>query len=223
MKKYIDLLLSAFLAGCCIGIGGTVFLLVKDSFPAGNVVGALLFTIGLFTICTRGYHLFTGKVCPLFDNKPSYVIDLIIIWLGNLLGTSTIAVIMNLTRVTAVKKTAAVLVDTKMNDGYLSLFLLGIICNILIFIAADGYAKNPHELGKYLALFLGVSVFILCSTEHSIADMFYFAASGKLFTSPAQSFLRLFVITLGNTVGGVSFKVIEKLRTKLSQNATVKF
>ena len=68
MKRVGGLFLYAILAGFCIGLGGTVFLKLKDAFPGGNVVGALLFTIGLFTVCTRGYALFTGKACYLFDN-----------------------------------------------------------------------------------------------------------------------------------------------------------
>ena len=53
MRRVGGLFLFAILAGFCIGLGGTVFLRLRDAFPGGNVVGALLFTIGLFTICTR--------------------------------------------------------------------------------------------------------------------------------------------------------------------------
>lgn len=60
MKKYLRDFLLAILAGFSIGLGGTVFLRLKDAFTGGNVVGALLFAIGLFIICTRGYNLFTG-------------------------------------------------------------------------------------------------------------------------------------------------------------------
>ena len=55
MKK---IFLSAILAGAVIAFGGTVFLSVENT-----VVGSLFFTIGLFVVCTRGLHLFTGKVC----------------------------------------------------------------------------------------------------------------------------------------------------------------
>lgn len=52
MKK---IFLSAILAGMVIGFGGTVFLSVENT-----VIGSLFFTIGLFVVCTRGLHLFTG-------------------------------------------------------------------------------------------------------------------------------------------------------------------
>lgn len=141
MKRVGGLFLYAILAGFCIGLGGTVFLKLKDAFPGGNVVGALLFTIGLF--------------------------------------------------------------------------VLGILCNICIFIAVNGYANNPHQVGKYLALFLGVSVFILCGTEHSVADMYYWSVSGVLYAQPGESVLRLLIISLGNVVGGVFFPLMEKGKRRL--------
>ena len=51
MKKNLATFVYAILAGICIGLGGTVFLRVKDAFPGANIVGAILFGIGLFAIC----------------------------------------------------------------------------------------------------------------------------------------------------------------------------
>ena len=220
MKKYLSIFLYAILAGICIGLGGTVFLRVRDAFTGGTVVGALLFTVGLFTICTRGYNLFTGKACYLFDNKPVYLLTLLVIWVGNLLGCILLALVERATGIcgeNGINAVAASMVESKMAANLVSLFLLGIICNILIYIAVNGYAKAPHELGKYLSLFFGVMVFILCGTEHSIADMYYWSVSGVLFSAPAQSLLRIAVISLGNVVGGVCFPLVEKAYRKLSE------
>ena len=220
MKKYLSIFLYALLAGICIGLGGTVFLRLKDAFTAGNVVGAILFGIGLFTICTRGYNLFTGKACYIFDNKPDYLLTLLVIWVGNLLGCMFLGGIENLTGIcgteSGINVTAAGMVAGKMSASYLSLFILGFICNIFIYIAVNGYAKNPHEVGKYLALFLGVCVFILCGTEHSVADMYYWAVSGTLYSQFGQSILRIIIISLGNVVGGVTFPLVEKAYAKLT-------
>ncbi len=54
MKKHLATFVYAVLAGICIGLGGTVFLRVKDVFPGANIVGAILFGIGLFAICNPG-------------------------------------------------------------------------------------------------------------------------------------------------------------------------
>ena len=222
MKKYMSIFLYAILAGICIGLGGTVFLRVKDAFTGGNVVGALLFTVGLFTICTRGYNLFTGKACYLFDNKPSYLLTLLVIWIGNLLGCILLALVERATGIcgdSGINAVAAGMVEAKMSAGLGSLFLLGIICNILIYIAVNGYAKAPHDLGKYLSLFFGVMVFILSGTEHSVADMYYWSVSGVLFSAPGQSLLRILVISLGNVVGGVCFPLVEKAYRNLTEAA----
>ncbi len=217
MKKQIGVLISSILAGVCIALGGTVYLRIKDAFPGGSLAGALLFAVGLFTICTRGYHLFTGRVCALFDNSPSYVAALLLIWVGNFIGTTALALLERATAIAGIADTARTLVEGKMGTSLLSLFLLGIVCNILIYIAVNGYAKNPHELGKYLALLFGVSVFILAGTEHSIADMYYWAVSGVLFEQPGRSLLCLLAVTLGNAVGGVIFPLGEKAYHTLTQ------
>ena len=212
MKKKVGVFLYAVLAGMAIGIGGSVFL----SQFSNRIVGTFLFTVGLFTICSFGLNLFTGKVCYVFDNPPSYIIDLVIIWLGNLCGTFIMAFILSLTRLGGTfAANAAELAAVKNSDSLLSLFLLGLVCNMLIYIAVEGYKTIPHELGKYLALIFGVMVFILIGTEHSVADMFYYAAAGELFT--ADAITRLVIITAGNAVGGVIFPLGKKLKEHLDK------
>jgi formate/nitrite transporter FocA (FNT family) len=83
IKEYASCFLSAMLAGLMIGVGGTVYLSVNNP-----VIGSLLFTVGLFSILVFQMQLFTGKVGYLPDNKPKYLIDLIVIWLGNLNGVN---------------------------------------------------------------------------------------------------------------------------------------
>ena len=188
--KTFKTFISAIFAGICISFGGTAFIL------SGNkIAGCLFFVIGLFIICTYGAHLFTGKVCYSLEQKPSFIGTLVLIWVGNLVGAFIFAEGLKCTRL----EMDTSFIEAKINDGYLSLFILGILCNFLIFIAVDGFANNPHELGKYLSLFFGVSVFVLCGFEHSVADMFYFSLYGW----SAKAFVAELVITAGNAVGGL--------------------
>lgn len=220
MKDKFSTLLYAILAGFCIGLGGTIFLVLKDTFPGSNVVGALLFSVGLFVICTRGYYLFTGKACCLPELPlPSYLPDLFIIWIGNFLGCMLLAWLQSFTPMfgpNGLDSKAAELVSKKLESSYLSLFVLGILCGIFIFIAVKGFATNPHELGKYLSIFFGVSIFILSGTEHCVADMYYFSVSGILYENPGPSLLSLLTVSLGNTVGCAMFPFAEKLKQHLS-------
>jgi formate/nitrite transporter FocA (FNT family) len=212
--KHLKTLVLAILGGICITIGGAVYLRIKDAFVGANIVGAILFTIGLLVICVRGYNLFTGKVSRTFDEKPSYLLTLLIIWIGNFIGTSLFAFLFNQTSMN-IKETARAVCEAKLDNSYLSLFILGIVCNMLIFLAVDGYSKIKDPVGKYIILFLGVIIFILAGTEHSVANMFFFSVSGLLYERPIESILLILTVTAGNAVGGVFFNLAEKLVTKL--------
>lgn len=205
--EHLKTFVYGILAGVSIALGGTVFLSVEN-----RVVGALLFTVGLFTVCTFGFHLFTGKVCYVFERDKGYALSLIFIWLGNLAGTWLTAQLESLTRIgPALTERAASLCGTKLNDGVFSIFILAVFCNILIYIAVDGFQKNPHEVGKYLALFFGVAVFILCGFEHCVANMYYFSIA-HMWGEKTLGYL--LVMTLGNAVGGVILPLLRMWKEK---------
>ena len=200
VREYLFTFVTAVLAGIAIGIGGIVFLSLED-----KVVGALMFTVGLYSICAHGLSLFTGKVGYLVNEKPPYLITLLIIWLGNLSGTWLAAQAALASRISGIAEKAASMCETKANDSFISLFLLAIFCGMLMYIAVDGYkkVKNP------IILFICVAGFILCGFEHCIADMFYFSVAGAW---SADILLRTVVITLGNAVGGILIPLAMKLK-----------
>lgn len=206
IKKALYSFIASIMGGVVIGIGGTVFLSIENT-----VLGALFFSVGLFTICTFGLNLFTGKVCYIFDNKPSYAAFCLSVWLGNLAGTLIAGSAVRLTRIASISARAASISEVKLNDTLLSVFVLAIFCNILIYIAVAGFRNNPHPVGKYLGIIFGVMVFILCGFEHSIADMYYFTVAGAW---SGKAVLYIAVISLGNTVGGVILPLIGKLKEK---------
>ena len=175
-KSLLADFLYAVLAGMAIALGGAVFLALDN-----KILGALFFTVGLFTVCVNGFNLFTGKVGYAPDNhfRPAYLLFLLLVWLGNLAGTWLVASLLSLTRLAVpFAEKAATLCTVKLADGPLSIFILAVFCNVLMYIAVEGFRSNGHELGKYLGLFFGVSVFILCGFEHCVANMFYFSMAG---------------------------------------------
>lgn len=201
--KYYKTFILAVLAGISISIGGIVFLACES-----KVVGALFFTIGLFTVCTFSFNLFTGKVCYALEQKASYILDLLIIWVGNFAGCIICGFLMRLTRLApTLMDKAYSICRNKMSGSFLSTFILGIFCNICIYIAVDGFKNNSHEIGKYLALVFGVFVFILSGFEHCVANMFYFSMAG-VFTF--DMILFLLINTAGNIVGGLLIPLLKK-------------
>ena len=199
----------AVLAGLAISLGGAVFLAIDN-----KILGAVFFTVGLFTVCVNGFNLFTGKVGYAWQRPPSYLIFLLVVWLGNLAGTCGAAALLRLTRLApAFTEKATSLAALKLQDSALSIFVLAIFCNILMYIAVEGFRSNGHELGKYLGLFFGVTVFIICGFEHCVANMFYFAMAG-VYANP-HTWFWLLIMTAGNSVGGLLLPGCRILRDKL--------
>ena len=130
-----------------------------------------------------------------------------VIWLGNLVGTGLTAAVARETRIAGLAEKAQALCGIKLDDSLMSLFLLGFLCNIFIYIAVEGYRSNPHESGKYLSIILGVTGFIVAGTEHCVADMFYFWMAGAW---SASAILRILIITLGNAAGGILFALMRR-------------
>ncbi len=203
MKK-LNLFLYSILAGFDIALAAVAFLSIDD-----KIVGAVFFTIGMFTVLVFGHNLFTGKVCYLFDNPPSYILDLIIIWVGNLVGSIIVGSAIKMTRMATIVAKAKTISNTKLNDSLLSIFILATFCGILIYISVDSYKNNPHEFGKYLGFLLCIPAFILCSYEHCVANMLYFTVAGVW---GGKTFVYLIVMTLGNSLGGVIMPLCKKIK-----------
>jgi formate/nitrite transporter FocA (FNT family) len=184
------------MAGLSIALGCLVNLL------SGNaIIGALFFSAGLFLVLTRKYNLFTGKIGYLFDNKKEYAIDIVFMWLGNLVGTQILSTFVRFTHLyDKIKPSVETIIMSKTGQGYLSAFLLAILCGVIIYLSVENYKQNQHELGKYLGILLLIPLFIICGFEHCVADMFYF------FLIPDNiltKLLYLIVITMGNAIGSI--------------------
>ena len=205
LKAHLNTLLRSFLAGIMIGIGGVIYLFCDNKY-----IGAFLFGLGLFTILTFGFNLYTGKIGYAVGNKPSYIIDLIIIWLGNLIGTMIVGLSVQFTRVgDSLIEKAQVLCETKLDDNLISIFVLSVFCGLLMFIAADGYKNLTNQVAQVMVVFLPVMVFILSGFEHCVANMFYFTV-GNMWSW--QSIVWLLVMTAGNSVGGMVIPVARKIK-----------
>ncbi|WP_400232346.1 formate/nitrite transporter family protein [Methanomethylophilus alvi] len=198
IQHYMKCFLRAILAGIAIGLGGCIFMgMVTSEY---KWVGAILFSIGLFTVFTFRLDLYTGKVGYAVENKPSYLVDLVVIIFGNFVGALIIGQMIPMPEAAEV-----LIVDAKLGGDidWWRVFCKGVFCGMLMFIAADYYKTQK----KYLATFVCVPVFILAGFEHSIADMFYFCASG---TFTLDAFLFILVVIVGNAVGGILIPLCKK-------------
>lgn len=200
MKKMGNIFCKAVLAGIAIAIGGIIYLSVEN-----KIIGALLFTVGLYAIVLNGLFLYTGKVGYLVveKDKKEYLLILLTTWIGNLVGTAIGAFAFLNTRHALIAQKVDIICDAKLEDSPLSIFILAVFCGLLMYIAVDGF----KEKGNPIILFVGVSVFILCGFEHCIANMFYFSLAGAW---SGKAFLYLLIMTIGNSVGGILIPFVKK-------------
>lgn len=191
-----DVIIRAVLAGISISIGGTLYLSVDNKY-----IGSFLFAIGLFCIFSFGFNLYTGKIGFFMTekNKCRFALDMILTWLGNIAGTGIAALCLRLTRISdALLQKSDELCKAKLSDQLLSIFILSIFCGLLMYIASHNYRFGKNSAQKYIATFICVMVFILCSFEHCVANMFYFWVSLSL---TSKTLLYLLVMTAGNSLG----------------------
>lgn len=177
-----------------IAIGGTVFLSIEN-----KVIGASLFSIGLFGVLIYNLNLYTGKIGYLITNlNLKYIKELIITLIGNFIGACSVGFILRYTRIyDKIYEKSLMLANTKLNDNILSIFILSIFCGLLMYYAVNGFKKQT-DFGKYLVVYLGVAVFILCGFEHCIANMYYFSVA-DIWSLKTLGYTGIMV--LGNSLG----------------------
>lgn len=212
MKKLTVYLIKSILAGFMIGVGGTIFLSLDN-----KIIGATLFAIGLFMIVVNEYNLYTGKIGYLLDNKPSYLIEIIVTIIGNFIGTFVVGTLLKFTRIyPSIHEKAKSICNIKLEDQWISIFILSIFCGMLMYLAVNGYKTLKDPIAKYISVFLCVIVFILSSFEHSIANMYYFTVAGW----SSKAFLYLFIMILGNMVGGLTIPVFIKWKKMFEKESS---
>ena len=177
----------SIIAGFLIGMGGIIYLTL------GGIAGALFFSLGLITIVTFKFHLFTGKAGLLATNEITPV-ELFAIWCGNFVGTifGAVAATMLPQSETIIQKAEEIVAIRVANPPLIN-FALGAMCGLLMYIAVTGFAKT----GKYLFLIMPVAFFILAGFNHCVADMFY----TTLGTQYLSEMTHLIPTTLGNLIG----------------------
>lgn len=204
--KLKDFILS-ILAGISISLGCLIYLLSSNV-----VIGAMFFTVGLFLVLTRGYNLFTGKVAYLTDNSYKYSISLILMWIGNLIGTLIVSIFTRFSSLyPKIIEKAETIIKVKTSQTFLSAFLLAFLCGIIIFLAVENFKNNKHEIGKYTGLFVLIPLFIICGFEHCVADMYYFSLTNDLIK---EKIIFLIIITVGNSIGSIVSNEIMKFKNK---------
>ncbi len=184
----IQIFIKSIYAGCMIGIGGIVYLSVENKF-----LGALLFSFGLLTIVIQGFWLYTGKIG--FVKKVDELLNMGITILGNFVGTLIMAL---LCKASYLHISSVELVNKKLDNDILHIFILSMFCGVMMYLAIDNYNKAKN----IVFIIAPVMIFILSGFEHSIANMFYFNLAGQY---DLKSLGYILVMLFGNGIGAKLF------------------
>lgn len=198
---------SGICAGIMVSIGGCVFLACEN-----RIAGAILFSVALLVICYKGFSLFTGKIGYIPEKHGREEISVLLLGLlGNLIGTLLCGLLIK-TAVASIGTSALTACEAKLTQSAWSTFVRGLFCGILMYSAVSIFRSNSSIAGIVFC----IPVFILSGFEHSIADMFYFAASGIV---SAKAFGFIWLVIIGNSIGGMLLPVLSMAGRKETQNA----
>ena len=204
IKENINILIKGIYAGIMIGIGGTIYLNVSNP-----VIGSIFFAIGLLTICVYKMNLYTGMIGYILENNLRYLKTLTFTLLGNFIGTIITAYLILNTRIANISIRAKEISMVKIDDNYISIFILSIFCGILMYIAVNNFKKSEDIIIKYLSIFICVIVFILCGFEHCIANMYYISLA-KMWS--LKAILTMIFMIVGNSFGSILIAIFNKIK-----------
>ena len=182
--------IKAVYAGFMIGIGGIVFLSIEN-----KIIASLFFCFGLTTIVIQNLNLYTGRIG--FVKTWKEMPDMFIIILGNFAGTYVAS---TLARAAHLNINSLAMVEKKLDNSLLHIFLLSVFCGVMMYLAIDGYAKTKN----IVLIIAPVMIFILSGFEHSIANMFYFNLAGSF---QLKTFGYILVMLAGNGIGARVFGI----------------
>lgn len=202
MLKHLS---GGIIAGTLVSIGGTVYLSCEN-----KTAGAVLFSVALICICMLEYNLFTGKICYISEKHDKEAFSQLLSGLlGNFIGTVACGYAVRYA-IPAVGEAAQKACETRLAvQTFPQTLIRAIFCGILIYLAVEIYKKHKSIAGIVFC----IPVFILSGFEHSVADMFYFAASGIV---SLKAFGFIFTVILGNTAGGMLLPFLTKIGGKVN-------
>ena len=203
----LKLTIDGVKAGIMIAIGGSVFLSCESRY-----VGAVLFSVALLFICFKGYSLFTGKVGYIPEKHDKEAVKILLCGLlGNAISTVGLGFAISYA-LPALHETALAICTAKLTQQLMQTLIRAFFCGVLMYMAVSCY----REKGTVAAIFFCVPVFILSGFEHSIANMFYFGVSGII---TMESVFYIFVVIIGNALGGMAMPLLNILGKEDPKNA----
>jgi formate/nitrite transporter len=229
----LPLIMLGLLAGAFIGLGGLFFVIIKSdaslSFATSQLLGGLVFCLGLVLVVVAGAELFTGNNLLAMAWADGQITSKQVLrnWLwvcgANFVGASFLAALVYASGHThmnggAIGQTVLKIAFTKQNLVWHEAFFRGVMCNVLVCMAVWMAMAGRSVMDKVVAIVFPITAFVAAGFEHSIANMYFMqlaliiqyfepatAASVGNALTVSGMFGNLVPVILGNLVGGSVF------------------
>lgn len=232
-----SMLALGILAGAFISFGAVFYILVVHdsilSFGLTQLIGGLVFSLGLILVIIGGAELFTGNslIVMAFVSRKIRLRELlrnwVIVFLGNFLGALTMVAWIYLSRHWAMNQylvgaKTVLIANAKVNLPFPVVLIRGILANALVCLAVWLCFSGRNVADKIFSIIFPITAMIACGFEHCVANMYFIPLGLMLKTRvevrevlpPSldlsllnwQNFLlkNLLPVTLGNIIGGVA-------------------
>jgi formate/nitrite transporter len=226
----------AILAGIFISLGAVFATVVatgtSTTWPFGisRLLTGFVFCLGLILVVVGGAELFTGNNLIIIAwasrkvTTSQILRNWIIVYLGNLLGSLGIVLLVFFTRQYtsaggAVGVTALSIANGKVGLDFFQAVALGILCNMLVCLAIWVSFSARSSIDRIATIIFPIAAFVAAGFEHSVANMYFipialmiktidpaFASASGIdlsgLTWGAFLIKNLLPVTIGNIIGG---------------------
>ncbi len=241
LKQFIlGILAGVFIAFASEGSNMAAFNLFAkpETYGLGKAIAGAIFGTGLMLVIVAGGELFTGNtmiIAGVLDGKVklnTMLKNWFFVYIGNFVGSVFLAYMM--TQSGLFNSGANVLgaqtikiAVYKTSLAFMPALYLGIMCNWLVCLAVWMATGAKDIVGKLMAIFFPIWLFITSGFEHSVANMYYIPAGIMAKANPAWAaevlkfgvtpeklahlnwgtfvFNNLLPVTIGNIIGGGLF------------------
>jgi formate/nitrite transporter len=231
--KLWQLLVLGVLAGLYISFGGQLFLVTVAS-GMSEVIGGVMFSVGLILVVIAGAELFTGNVTIIIGvlsgviKKRKMLANWVTVYIGNFLGSILFAWFMSRSglfgtpgALNDLGEMAAQVAAAKLAIPFWQAVIRAVFCNMLVILAIIMSVMAKDIVSKIFAIVFPIAAFVACGFEHSVANMFLIPIGmlmeGASLFGTLEAFQNILPVTLGNLIGGILILVMHPNRIRQIQ------
>jgi len=183
----LPLLMLGVLAGAFIGLGSMLFVIVRADatlgLAASQLVGGLVFSLGLLLVVVAGAELFTGNnllAMAWADGRitsAEVARNWLLVCAANFAGAAGLALLVFASGHTAmgdgaIGRAVVRIALAKQALPWWEAFFRGVLCNVLVCMAVWMAMAGRSVVDKAAAVIFPITAFVAAGFEHSIANMY---------------------------------------------------